>query len=236
MAQQIKCECQLCPARLLSVFHTLPNVQLDVFNRSKVTRKYKKGEVLFSEGDTPAGVFCIFEGQVKVFRTAGDGREKIVKITGRGDVLGFSSLFAEESYSNSAQALEDSTICFVDRNAFFPLLSRSPDLAMEVIKKLSRDILVIQTHAADLGMKAADQRLAGLLLMLKETFGVQRRDGIVLSLPLSRKELAEMIGTTTETLIRLLSRFQDEGLVAIENKEIVIKDMKGLGAVSVAEA
>lgn len=225
--------CQRCPAWLENIFHALPTSEVESFSRAKVIRHYKRGQALYVESSRPEGLYCICEGQVKQVRSGPDGREQILRISRRGEVLGFCGLFAEESYTTSAFALDDSLVCFIRGSVFFPLVKNKPDLAVEVIKRLSREALVLEGRTAEMALKPADQRLAALLLRLEE-FSVPRRvqGPTRLGVSLSRKEMAESIGTTAETLIRILGRLEADGLVRLSGKDIVILDVAGLRDIS----
>ncbi len=229
------CDCGTCPIRFMNLFHSLPPEALEPFNRSKLVNFYKKGQLLFYEGSKPLGVYCINSGRVKLYKTGEDGKQHILRIYGSGEILGMASIFAEREYTSSAEAIEDSVICFIEKSGFFPFLSRYPNLALEVIRNLSQEVMTEEEQIRVLALKTADQRLAELLLMLKETFGRPENSHVVLSLPLSRKEMAEMIGTTPETVIRLLKQFERKGLVEIRGRRIVILDTEGLIVASALE-
>jgi len=232
---QSTCDCGTCPTRFMNLFHSLPPEALEVFNRSKVVNFYKKGQLLFYEGSKPLGVYCINSGRVKLYKTGEDGKQHILRIYGKGEILGLASIFAGRDYTTSAEAIEDSVICFIEKSGFFPFLSRYPNLALEVIRNLSQEVMTEEEQIQVLALKTADQRLAQLLLMLKETFGHPENSHIVLSLPLSRKEMAEMIGTTPETVIRLLKQFEKRGFVEIRGRRIVILDTEALIVASALE-
>lgn len=222
------CSCEICEARVLNVFHTLPPEPLAMFNQFKVTNFYKRGQIIFHEGNHPQGLYCIFSGKVKLYKTADNGRQQIVRMAQAGNILGYRSLFADEPYQATAEAMEDSSICFIEKRAFFPLISKYPTLAMEIIKKLAKELGRAEDRIRDLALKTADQRLAELLLMLKETYGVQEPAGWRLNISLSRQEIAEMIGTAPETVIRLLGDFRSKGLLEFKGKEIYLLDSDGL--------
>lgn len=206
---------------------------METFGRTKVIRHYKRGQALYVERSKPHGLYCICDGQIKQVRSGPEGREQILRISMRGDVLGFCGLFAEDCYTTSAHALQDSTVCFIRRSAFFRLVRTMPNFAVEVIKKLSREALSLEGRTAEMALKSAVQRLAGLLLMLHEFSGAPpTRDPVPLGVYLSRKEMAESIGTTAETLIRLLARFQGDGLLRLSGKDILLLDLKGLREIS----
>lgn len=228
MTKPARLDCQTCSSRLLGVLCNLDQPGVEECNQHKTTNQYQKGQVIFYEGNQSFGLYCIFAGRVKIYKTGVDGRQQIVRIAGPGDLLGYRALFADEPYSASAEVIEDATICCVDKNAFFPLLSKNPNLALNVIKKLSRELRDAEDLATSIAHRSVRERMAELLLMLKETYGKPGKKGTMINLQLSREELAEMIGITQETAIRLLSEFKKDGMIDVKEREITILDSKGL--------
>ncbi|HSA60292.1 MAG TPA: Crp/Fnr family transcriptional regulator [bacterium] len=223
-----KLDCATCGSRVLGVLCSLDKAGLEECSEHKTTNQYKKGQVIFYEGNQSYGLYCIFAGRVKLYKTGVDGRQQIVRIAGPGDLLGYRSLFAEEPYAATAEVLEDATICCVDRNAFFPLLSKNPQLSLNIIRKLARELRDAEDLATSIAHRSVRERMAELLLMLKETYGKPVKSGVRIDLQLSREEMADMIGVTQETAIRLLSEFKKDGLIDVKERDITVLDAKGL--------
>lgn len=223
-----KIECEACPSRLLGVFCTLEGDDLEEFTQHKTTNTYKKGQVIFYEGNQAYGIYCILSGRVKLYKSGMDGRQQIVRIASPGDIVGYRSLFAEEPYHATAEALEDATICCIDKNSFFPVLAKNPALSLNIIRKLSKELRQAEDLATSIAQRSVRERMAELLLMLKETYGKPSRRGFVIDLHLSREEMAEMIGITQETAIRLLSEFKKDGIIDVQERDITILDFKAL--------
>jgi len=221
-------ECPTCDSRFLGVFCELEGKALEEFNQHKTNNTYKKGQTIFYEGNRAFGLYCIFAGRVKIYKAGIDGRQQIVRIAGPGDILGYRSLFADEPYSATAEALEDTSICCIDKNAFFPVLARNPDLSLNIIKKLAKELRHAEELATSIAHKSVRERMAELLLMLKATYGKETKKGSLIDLQLSREEIAEMIGITQETAIRLLSDFKKDGLIDVREREITILNHKAL--------
>lgn len=226
--QPIKPECQTCTSRVLGVLCDLDSQSLNECNDHKTTNTYKKGQVVFYEGNEAFGLYCVFSGRVKLYKTGVDGRQQIVRIAGPGDLLGYRSLFAQEPYHATAETLEDATICCIDRNAFFPTLSKNPKLALNIIRKLAKELRAAEDLATSIAQRSVRERMAELLLMLKETYGKQTKKGFVIDLKLSREEVGEMIGITQETAIRLLSEFKKDGMIDVHEREITVLNPKAL--------
>lgn len=222
-------DCKTCQSRLMGMFCALDDPALSELNRGKTTNIYKKGQIVFYEGNRAYGLYCILMGRVKLYKTGIDGRHQIVRIANPGDLLGYRSLFADEPYTATAESLEDSTICCIDKNSFFPVLAKHPELAMNVIKKLSAELRSAEDLATSIAQKSVRERMAELLLMLKEAYGkTAKSGGVVISLELTRQEMGEMIGVTPETAIRLLSEFKKDGFIDVDERRITITNTKKL--------
>ena len=226
-----KPECQTCSSRLLGLLCNLEGEALKECNQHKTTNSYKKGQVIFYEGNHAYGLYCIFAGRVKLFKSGVDGKQQILRIAGPGDLLGYRSLFSDEPYAANAEVLEDATICCIDKDAFFPLLSKNPDLALNIIKKLSRELRFAERLATSMAQHSVRERMAELLLILQESYGKPvnpNGKGVRINLALSRRELGEMIGITEETAIRLLSEFKQDGMIDVKEREITVLNPKAL--------
>ncbi|MDO8643942.1 MAG: Crp/Fnr family transcriptional regulator [bacterium] len=228
MEKPTRPECEKCSSHLLGVLGHLKKDSLHECSQHKTTNLYKKGQVIFYSGNQAYGLYCVSSGRVKLFKTGIDGRQQIIRISGPGDILGYRSLFSGEPYSATAEALEDAEICCIDKQAFFSILSKSPPMAMDVIRKLSKELRQAEDLATSIAQKSVRERMAELLLILKETYGKQTKKGVTIELKLSREEMAEMIGVTQETAIRLLSEFKKDKMIEVKEREITILDPKAL--------
>lgn len=214
-------DCNNCDSRADSVFCKLCHNDIEVFNHTKSCNTYKKGQLIFNEGNNPYGLFCINNGKVKVYRTGQDGKDQIVRMAKGGDVIGYRALLNAEAYNASAMALEDCEICFIPRDAFFQVLKDNAGLSLELIRLLAEDLKKAEQTITDLAQKPVRERMAEALLFLKQTYGLEA-DGQTISVVLSREEMANLVGTATETAIRLLSEFKHDGIVAFAGKKIQI--------------
>lgn len=221
--------CEGCPSRDEGIFCGLDIVELQEVDDHKVTNTFKRGQTLFVQGNHPYGLYCISKGNIKVTKTGSDGKESIVRICTGGDILGHRSLFTEEFYSATATAVEDTTVCFLDKKFIMKAIEERPTIALAVISKLSRDMGTAEKKITSFHQKNVRERLAELLLLLKESHGEKLPDGRTkLTLKLTREEMATMIGTANETLIRFMSEFKDAGLIEQEGKTIFISNEKEL--------
>lgn len=216
-------KCQSCPSKGTGIFCDLPNSSLDELSSHKVTNTYKKGQTLFVQGNHPFGIYCINSGNIKVTRVGSDGKESIVRVVTGGDVLGHRSLFTSDFYSATATALEDTKVCFIDKKYILKLIEEKPSVSLHLINKLSRDMGAAEGKLSSFHQKNVRERLAELLLILKESHGEKLANGAIkLNIILTREEMATMIGTANETLIRFMSEFKEEGLIEQDGKTIII--------------
>ncbi len=224
----MKLDCQTCKSRLLGVMCNLEDSAIQDCNLHKTTNLYQKGQVIFYQGNQAYGLYCIFSGRVKLYKSGVDGKQQIIRIAGPGELLGYRSILADEPYSSTAEALEEATICCIDRNAFSQILPKHPELAVNIIKKLAKELRAAEDLATSIAQKSVRERMAELLLMLKETYGTPGKKGVRIDLQLSREEMGEMIGITQETAIRLLSEFKQDKMIDVKEREITILDPKAL--------
>ncbi|MCC7460052.1 MAG: Crp/Fnr family transcriptional regulator [Proteobacteria bacterium] len=220
--------CLVCPSRDDSIFSDLQQNHLDELDHSKVTNLYKKGQVLFHEGSPALGVYCVLDGQVKILKNSEDGKETITRLSTCGDVLGLRGVLTDGNYHASAKVMQDSNICFIDRKFFKNLIMKSPEAANRLILQLAKDVTKLEEHVDDMTNKNVRQRLTHLLLGFCHTYGIRKSGEVFIDLKITRAEMASMIGTSPETVIRFLSELDQEGLVRQDGKKIFIPDMNAL--------
>lgn len=222
-------ECESCPFKDQGVFCELNNTILKDISKHKITNTYKKGQTLFIQGNHPFGLYCVNKGNIKVTRIGADGKESIVRIVKSGDVLGHRSLFSDDNYNATATALDETTVCFLDRKYITKVIEENPSVSLKIINKLSIDMGVAEGKVASFHQKNVRERLAELLLFLKETHGILEKDkGFKIQLKLTREEMSTMIGAANETTIRFLSEFKEAGLILQEGKTLYVKDVEEL--------
>lgn len=223
-----KLECENCQSLMRGIFCDLEKPVLQNVSKHKVTNLYKKGQTLFEEGNHPHGVFCISSGNIKLTQQSNEGKETLVRVVTKGDILGHRSLFSDNTYHATATALEDTRVCFIDKSFIMDMIRNEPSIAMNVIEKLSRDMGSAEHRISSMHTKNVRERLAELFLMLKESHGIIEDGRIRIDLRLTREEMATMIGTAPETLIRFITEFKDEGLIEQEGKTLFVKNAEKL--------
>ena len=176
---------------------------------------YKKGEQLFQEASIPRGVYCINQGMVKIFKRGDEGKEQIIHIAKAGEMVGFRAMFTEEPYKVGAEALEESNICFIGKVDFLSLMDTNPLLRNGIIKELSKELADRADFITNMAQKNVRERLAFTMLILMDVYDNQ-------PINLSREDLANFVGTATETLIRLLKDFKEEGIIEVQTRKIFV--------------
>lgn len=194
-------------------------------------RGYEKGETIFHEGDPADRIHFVFLGRVKIVKAAG-GRDLILEILGPGEPVGAVAVFERRPFPASAIALEPSSLLSVPEREFFALLEQRPEMMRHTLAGLTYRLMMVNKRMADL-TGSAEYRAARLFLTLADRVGLPREKGVFVPLPLSRQEIADLIGTTLETAIRLMSRWQKDNVVVTEKSGFLIPsvdELKGMTA------
>ena len=192
----------------------------------KTSYVVKKGETIFDEGDSLNGIYCIKDGVCKLSKLSDNGKDQIVKLVKKGELLGQRSLISEESTNLSAIAIEDMQVCFIPKQEILQFFNENNQFSLNMMKSVCGDLKDADDNMVNLAQKTVKQRLAETLLKLESDFG--SNDDGSLKLQLSRDEIAGMIGTATESCIRLLSDFNKLGWIELSGKKIVLKDINAL--------
>lgn len=219
-------QCEQCTSKTLSVFNELPIEELGEISSSKGCNYYRKGQTIFFEGNNSHGIYCVHKGKIKLHKLGLDGKEQIIRFAKDGDIMGYRSLLSGESYSLSATVLEDSSICYIPKDNLIELITKDPKFALKVMSLACKEMGKATDMITKLAQKPVRERLAEVVLILKETFGV-REDGSI-DVQLSREEIASLVGTATESCIRILSEFKRDQLIKLEGKNIFILNQKAL--------
>ncbi len=179
-------------------------------------RKFKKGQVIYYEGDKGTGLYLLISGKAKSIKLAADGRELMTGIYAADDYMGINSMLLNEPHFDTATALEDSTVCLIPKELLEQLMNQYPDVAREFIKLLAKDIKEKEEHLLQMAYNSVRKKMADAMIRLQNQ---QTEDEE--SFKITREDLAAMTGMATETVSRTLSDFKDEGL--IEKKGSIIK-------------
>ncbi len=194
--------------------------ELRELGKSRKTKQVKRKQIIYYDGDEVTGIYLILAGNVKTFKVAEDGREFLTGVYGADEYFGIASMLSGEEYQESAEAVDDVTLCLLPRSMMEELINRYPDVAESFIKLLANNVLNKEEQLLQLAYHSVRKRMAKLLLRLREKAG---KDDLG-SLIFSREDLAAMAGIATETVSRILTDFRDEGLIAKIGSQILIQD------------
>lgn len=223
-------KCEQCIVREFSAIKTLNKEELIRMSECKTSLTIKKGDIIFEEGDTINGIYCIKDGICKLSKLSPNGKDHIVKLIKKGELLGQRSMISEEPVNLTAIALEDMEVCFIPKTEVMGFFDNNNQFSKNVMKSICGDLKESDDLIVNMAQKTVKERLADTLLYLQDTFGVN--EDKTLKVQLSREELSSMIGTATESCIRLLSDFKKLGLIDLVGKKIIILDKNKLQKIS----
>jgi len=223
-----KVDCSQCDNRDKSIFCQLEQESLSTVSEHKIMNAFKRGQVLFHEGNPAFGVYCISEGKVKLTKTSENGKETMLRIAGPGDLIGFQHIVQNGVNDVTATALEETKICFLDRTFLQNLVKQENSCAMELLAHVAQDMAALQDRVNGFQSKNVRERVAYMLLDLAGRYGSDSKEGRRLGIQLSREDMASMLGVATETLIREISQLREEGVIDQDGKTLILVDTKSL--------
>ncbi len=223
--------CELCLEHKDSIFYSLSPKEKESLSKNYTCHFYRKGEIIYKEGDKPSGLICLVRGKVKVFKEGIGGREQIVRMAKPIGFIGFRALFANQKYQASSVAIEDATVCVFDRLTLFKIIRGNGEISLKFLKLLASELGFSHTRTVTLTQKHIRGRLAESLLFLKDTYGYEE-DNSTLRVYLSREDIANLSNMTTSNAIRTLSTFANEKVIALDGRRIKILDLGKLERIS----
>lgn len=216
---KLTCDC--------AFFEGLDQADVLLLNEYSSLQTFSKGEVVFKEGDVPSGLYTILKGKVKIYRTGTEGKEQIVRLSNKGDLVGYRALIGEDEYRNGAACLEETQICFIPKDIVLRVVDQNIILLRRVMHLLTDDLRYAEQKIKELAQKPVRERVADALLQLKDKYGYEK-DESTINISMSREELANLVGTATETLIRILSDFKKDRIIDLEHRKIKILSLTNL--------
>jgi len=207
-------------------FKHLDDAEIGKLNYDKTCQVYKKGSVVYREGSRLTGFYCITKGILKIYKTGIDGKEQIIRFVKKGDIVAFRSLLSQELACTTAKVIDDAVLCHIPYHTLLFLLQNNWKFSHWMIQILCRELREANDYITDIAQKTVRERLAEVLLLLKDNFDVD--DSNTLQISLTREELANMVGTATESVIRLLSEFKQDGLIELKGRRVKFNDVASL--------
>lgn len=207
-------------------FKHLTDTEIGKLNYDKTCQVYKKGSVVYREGSRLTGFYCVTGGILKIYKTGIDGKEQIIRFVKSGDIIAFRSLLSQELACTTAKVIDDAVLCQIPYQTLLFLLQNNWKFSHWMIQILCRELREANDYITDIAQKTVRERLAEVLLLLKDSFDVD--DQNYLQIALTREELANMVGTATESVIRLLSEFKQDGIIELKGRKIKFLDVATL--------
>jgi len=208
----------------IPLFQGLSLEELRELRNIAVDRFYGKGRTVFLEGDDGNGFYVVADGKVKIFKVSMDGKEQILHIYGPGHPFGEVPVFSGKKFPANAQALLKSHLLFFPRSAFIDLISNNPSLSLNMLAVLSMRLRQFTVQVESLSLKEVPGRLASYLLYLSE----EQKSSALVSLPVSKGQLASLLGTIPETLSRILAKMSANHFIRVDGSDIHLLDLMGL--------
>ncbi|HLN55772.1 MAG TPA: Crp/Fnr family transcriptional regulator [Bacteroidales bacterium] len=222
--------CGKCALESGSLFCHLTPDETQMLNYQKDFRQYKRGDILYQEGSRISGFYCINDGIIKVFKTGFDGKEQIIRFAKKGDFIAYRSVLSNEPACTSAKVIEDCKVCFIPSEILIQLSKVNSTFALELLKLACHELGEANSFITDIAQKTVRERLAEILILLVQEFGLDENKFLRISL--TREELANIVGTATESVIRLLSEFKADKMVELNGRKIKILNIKALEKIS----
>jgi CRP-like cAMP-binding protein len=201
--------------------------ELKQLSANRKMHKYKKKEAIYMEGDDITGIAFVAKGKVKTYKSNEEGKELITGMHAEGNFIGYIDLFESKYYRESAEALEETEMCFIPKEDFFALIFSNRDVAAKFIKMLSDNIAEKEEQLLRLAYNSVRKRIAEALVSLNNRF---KKENAPSTINISREDLANFVGTATETTIRVLSDFKEEKLIEIDRGNIHILNLPKLSS------
>jgi CRP/FNR family transcriptional regulator len=221
--------CFTCQTRGRTEWCVLTEEELKLVDKAKVSRDYLPGEVVFHEGDACRGIHCIENGLIGSRKMNAAGQEILLRLSHPGDTLGYRSLLAGDDHNNSAEAMEPSTVCFIDGGTVKKMLTANPGLGLRFLNHAAVDLRAAEEKALQSATLPVRARFAHLLLVLKDRYGGGGEDGaMVLELPLSRQDMAAMIGIRPESMSRTIRSFEDDEIARFSGRRVHVRNIDDL--------
>lgn len=217
----------------LSGFQLFKKLTEEEFNRlnfEKSCAYYKKGTIVYREGSRLTGFFCVTRGIVKIFKTGMDGKEQIIRFAKKGEIIAYRSLLSQELACTTAKIIEEAVLCHIPYQTLLYLIQHNWQFSHHMLQIVCRELREANDYITDIAQKSVRERLAEVLLLLKDSFDLDQQNTLQISL--TREELANTVGTATESVIRLLSEFRQDRLIELDGRRIKFINIPGLQKVA----
>jgi len=218
--------CESCAFRTHSLFRNLEEHERQEIMLNKITETYKRGSIVYLQGNRMKGFYCVRSGIIKIYQTGFDGKEQIIRFAKVGDIIGYRSVVSNEPACTTTEVIDDAVLCHIPTEILLNLVKNNGNFAVELMKLTCKELGEANSYITDIAQKTVKGRLAEILIHLDDEFGEDVQG--ILSISLTREELSNIVGTATESIIRLLSEFKSRNYIEINGRKIKILDKPGL--------
>ncbi len=212
------------------LFKHLTTDELEVLQQESTEEQFKRGHNIYEERHRIKSIYYIQKGIIKIYKTGTDGKEQIIRFAKSGDIIGFRSVLSNELACTSAKVIEDSLTCYISGETFINLIRTNGNFSVQMLQLTCRELGEANAYITDIAQKSVRERLAEILIQLETEFGTDNDNFLQISL--TREELANIIGTATESVIRLLSEYKHDNLLELNGRKIRILDHPRLVKIS----
>jgi CRP-like cAMP-binding protein len=219
-----------CDLGGFQLFKKLTEEELARLNYDKECSVYKKGTIVYKEGNRLTGFFCVTRGILKIYKTGIDGKEQIIRFAKKGNIIAYRSLVSQELACTTAKVIDDAVLCHIPYQTLLYLIQNNWQFSLHMLQIVCGELREANSYITDIAQKSVRERLAEVLLILKDNFELDNQNTLKISL--TREELANIVGTATESVIRLLSEFKQDKLIELQGRRIKIIDIRGLTKVA----
>lgn len=216
-------ECDLSGFHL---FKKLTDREFAQLNYDKTCSLYKKGSIIYREGSRLTGFYCVTKGILKIFKTGIDGKEQIIRFAKKGEIVAYRSLLSQELACTTSKVIEEAVLCHIPYQTLLFLIQNNWQFSHHMLQIVCKELREANDYITDIAQKTVRERLAEVLLLLKESFELDNANTLQISL--TREELANIVGTATESVIRLLSEFKQDRLIELQGRKIKLIDIQSL--------
>lgn len=208
------------------LFKKLTESEFVQLNYDKTCSFYKKGSIIYREGSRLTGFYCVTRGIVKIFKTGMDGKEQIIRFAKKGEIIAYRSLLSQELACTTSKVIEEAVLCHIPYQTLIYLIRNNWEFSHHMLQIVCKELREANDFITDIAQKTVRERLAEILLLLKDSFELDQSKTLQISL--TREELANMIGTATESVIRLLSEFKQDKLIELQGRKIKLLNIPAL--------
>lgn len=212
--------------RKYDIFKGLTDAEVEKISHNMVCNQYRRGAIVYNEGSRINGSYVVCNGILKIYKTGFDGKEQIIRFAREGDLIAFRSVISDELACTTARVINDAVLCYIPGDTLTGFIKGSPEFAMSLMKLTCRELGEANKYLTDIAQKTVRERLAEVLLLLMDTFDLDEEHNLQISL--TREELANMVGTATESVIRLLSEFKSDKLIELNGRKIKLLNIPKL--------